>query len=285
MSTLLSTRHPMHGRYQEGQAVTAVALLGQLDLAARIARGSGVREDDIIFMVDLDDTVYQTRRTAVIMQAFIRVMFSTEYPQFAHFLAEAERIFEDGRAGYFARDNWELVTGDEGKRYADRWFTFWRSRFFSPEAVQFDRVDRGVTVFLWRVKQFANVGYVTGRHQAEEGGEFPAGLEAATRTKLAQDNLPCDRLVCKPRFDMSDTCFKQDWFDGELIRNPQGLIGYADNEPAYVLAHHERALEAGLPHAVSLYVQTICSKPIDLPPGVRVLHSFDLDIRSNNRDA
>ncbi len=274
--------HPMKGRFNpDRQRISAVSFIAKVRLAVEAAIHLGVLQEDIAFATDVDGVVYDTGRTALLLRSFLTAHLRF-HPGYERMMVEVAELFDNRRRPfYLPEDNWDHVTRghviEHRSELRQSWLAHWRTGFFSNAGVMADRLVPGVAQVLWQVKQQgAKVLHLTGRHEPEEGGEFPEGMREGTERALIRDNLPRDMLVCKPSFAMPDAAFKAGWFRETMPGGKPYVVGFMDNEPANVVAWYELARAAGRRWPLAVYVNTTCSRPVDLPTDIWVIDDFTL---------
>jgi hypothetical protein len=252
-----------------------VTLTAQLQNLAEAAPG---HTDGRYCLVDLDDCALDTSpRSVAILEGFLRELHNggeTDPEVMAERLAVARGILAEGRMPYLARELWQFVAPGTGAQLEDAWFRHWFERFFTNDALLNDCPRTGAVKFLTEMaRYFPPVGYLTGRHRANASSRFPSGMQMGTEATLWRHGFPLGPLLMKAQWDREDVAYKESTFRQLLAEGALIPIGYIDNEPGCVLAHHHVMSEAGIPH-LSVWFNGVHNTAVELPPEVRVLDSF-----------
>lgn len=226
---------------------------------------------------DLDDTLFSTGfRTVAAFVEFITAQ--TEVIGLSHVVElerQARELADRFQVPYKAMDLWDRLMGSSHPGLQGDWLMAWRSAFFTERLLPHERLYPGTLKLVRSLGEHMPVGYVTGRHQACAGEEFPQGMKQGTLDALESWDFPFGETAFKPLFRMADSDFKAAHFRS-CVLDPLALVPavYLDNEPGLAAIHHLVMEEAGLPH-VSVWISTVCLDPsVLIHPKVRVLQLF-----------
>ncbi|PIW36690.1 MAG: hypothetical protein COW24_03960 [Candidatus Kerfeldbacteria bacterium CG15_BIG_FIL_POST_REV_8_21_14_020_45_12] len=261
-------------RYLDRQVVHPVTLAAKLQALAEVTTNTAPLSVQHL-LADLDDCSLDTSpRTVHLLGDFLDDSFPGD-SKAAQALAAAQKLVELGQVPYLARELWLTVMGQEGDKHIGDWFAYWQAHFFTNEALVHDLPHPGVVKWLQGLDaNFPKVGYLTGRHRPNPSSRHPSGMELGTMATLWKHRFPLGPLYMKGQWGGDDTAYKQGLFQQLLAAGEVYPLGYIDNEPSCVIAHHEVMTAASLPH-LSVWFKGVCQKPADLPPDILVLESFE----------